>query len=180
MFLPVTSAHTDLTTVACSVSLFPQRGTCAGTAERVGQDQSTNTFGRCVLPGVREAPCLRAGRRGASSAPAGPCLRPVPSADHCRPCGSEDELCNLWPSKGACGSVQRRWSRRHRRCVAAQWAERLVDGGLRCTGGVHVPCAVQHNLDTDARLHSVRLGSGEGRQRCVRVHCDDGDGRAGG
>ena len=38
---------------ACSVSLFPQRGTCPGTAERVGQDQSTFTFGRCVSTVVR-------------------------------------------------------------------------------------------------------------------------------
>jgi hypothetical protein len=43
-------SETKAATVACS--LFPQRGSCAGTAERVGQDQSTKTFGRCVLPGV--------------------------------------------------------------------------------------------------------------------------------
>jgi hypothetical protein len=50
---PISSDHTDLATLACSVSLFPQRGTCAGTAERVGQDQSTFTFGRCVSTAVR-------------------------------------------------------------------------------------------------------------------------------
>ncbi len=48
-----------LATVACSLSLFPQRGTCAGTAERVGQDQSTLTFGRCVSTAVRCSACFQ-------------------------------------------------------------------------------------------------------------------------
>jgi hypothetical protein len=50
---PDSSAHTDLAMLVCSVSLFPQLGTCPGAAERVGQDQSTFTFGRCVPTTVR-------------------------------------------------------------------------------------------------------------------------------
>ena len=46
---------TSLWWVACSgLALFPQRGLCPERAAvRVGQDEPTLTFGRCVPPTVR-------------------------------------------------------------------------------------------------------------------------------
>jgi hypothetical protein len=102
---------------ACS--LFPQRGTCPGTAERVGQDQSTFTFGRCVSKAVRW--CRFPGRCGTSllcCALVGARVQPIPSANHSRPCGPEDERSLTFASQDYRSGVQRRKCRRHRRWMA--------------------------------------------------------------
>ena len=85
-----------LAMVACSVRLFPQRGTCPGAAERAGQDESTFTFGRCVSTVVCccRFPC-RCGAPEWSCVLVGARFQPTPSADHkifhCRPYRSEGE-----------------------------------------------------------------------------------------
>ncbi len=91
--------------------LFPQRGTCVGTALRVGQDETNNTFGRCVPRPVRLSTLIGrsayVANRPAALCCAGTKLRPIPSATHRRVHRAERARCHASARPRGRAGVQR-------------------------------------------------------------------------